>query len=159
MRTSSLSVTRACARPRHAGPSRLAVTLVMVAAVTAACSSVGGADVATQTVEIRMQTPRDGSDAASVEVGGLTAEDLDTLRAAGLTDEQWADLLRVTVTSQATDGGAAMPPVLGSYAIGDDGVLRFSPMFPFDPVVGIRRDSTRPGSPGRRPPGVSRSWP
>ena len=103
--------------------------------VTAACSGFAGPDVVTPTVEIRMQTPGDGPDGATVVVDGLTAEDLDGLRAAGLTAVQWVELLEVTVVSQddEDDGGLQLPPVLGSYAVEDEGVLRFSPMFPFDP--------------------------
>ena len=90
----------------------------------------------------------DGSDAASIAVGGLTAEDLNALRAAALGNDQWAELLRVTVADQdraGDDGDLEMPPVLGSYAIGDDGLLRFSPMFPFDPgrPYSVRFDPSR----------------
>ena len=154
MRTLSSGVTRVCACPRHTGPHVLpfllrplsALTTLLV--VTTACSGFAGRDAAAPTVEIRMHTPGDGPDGASVEVGGLTAEELDALRA-GLTDEQWAELLQVTVVHEDDDGGFGMPPVLGSYAIVDDGVLRFSPMFPFDPgrPYSVRFDPTR--LPGR----------
>ena len=156
MRTSSSGVIRACARPCHAGPCTLpfligplpALTVALLM-VTAACSGFAGRDAAAPTVEIRMQTQGDGPGGASVEVGGLTAEDLDALRAARLTDSQWAELLQVTVVHEDDNGGLEMPPVLGSYAIGDDGVLRFSPMFPFDPgrPYSARFDPTR--LPGR----------
>jgi len=123
--------------------------------VTAACSGVGGPDTTAPTVEIRIETPGDGPDGASIAVGGLRAEDLAALRAAGLSDDEWAELLRVTVvredadTPDNDDDGLAMPPVLGSYAIGD-GVLRFSPMFPFDPgrPYSVRFDPNR--LPGRQ---------
>jgi len=129
--------------------------LVLVAAllvVTAACS--GGADTAAPTVEIRIETG-DGPDGASIAVGGLAAEDLNALRAATLRDDEWAELLRVTVADQdreANDDGLEMPSVLGSYAIGDDGLLRFSPMFPFDPgrPYSVRFDPSR--LPGREAP-------
>ena len=88
------------------------------------------------TVEIRIQTPADGPGGASIEVGGLAIEDLDALRAGELTDDAWAELLRVTVAGQDredTDDELQMPPVLGSYTVEDDGLLRFRPMFPFDP--------------------------
>jgi hypothetical protein len=100
-------------------------------------------------VQIRMQTTGDGREGAGVEVGGLSAEDLDALRAAGLTAEQWAALLKVTVVREDAAGGFEIPAVLGSYAIGDDGVLRFTPMFPFDPgrPYSVRFDPTR--LPGR----------
>ena len=121
-------------RPRTV-PSLLellpALTVALLV-VVAACAGFGGPSAA-PTVEIRMQTPGDGAEPASVEVGGLKVEDLDALRAAGLTNDQWVDLLQLTVVSEDDDGGLEMPSVLGSYAIGDDGVLRFRPIFPFDP--------------------------
>ena len=156
MRTSSCGVTRARTRPRHTRqctlsflPRPLPALTVALLGVAAGCSGFGGPNAAAPTVELRMQTPGDGPGSASVEVGGLKAEDLDALRAAGLTNDQWADLLQVTVVHEDDDGGLKMPPVLGSYAIGDDGVLRFSPMFPFDPgrPYSARFDPTR--LPGR----------
>ena len=125
---------------------------IAVLVVTAGCSGVDGPDAAAPPVEILIRTPGDGPDGASIEVGGLTAEDLDALRTGELSDDAWAELLRVTVADQDhgdDDGGLEMPPVLGSYAVGDDGLLRFSPMFPFDPgrPYSVRFDPTR--LPGR----------
>ena len=153
MLTPPSGVTRACTRPRHSGlrtvllplgplPALLAALLV----VTAACSGVGGPDTTAPILEIRMQ---DSSEGASIEVGGLTAEDLNALRTAELGDDEWVELLRVTVAREDDDGGLEMPPVLGSHTIGDDGVLRFNPMFPFDPgrPYSVRFDSTH--LPGR----------
>ena len=162
MRPSSSGVTRACTRPRHTGPRTLPFPLGPLPAllsallvVTAACSGLGGPDTGAPAVEIRIQTPADGPDGASIEVAGLTAEDLAALRAGGLSDDEWAELLRVTVVPEDRDDredqadGLEMPPVLGSYAIGDDGVLRFNPMFPFDPgrPYSVRFDPTH--LPGR----------
>ena len=101
-----------------------------------------------------MQALGDSPEGASIEVGGLTAEDLNALRAAGLGDDEWVELLRVTVAREDDDSGLEMPPVLGSHAIGDDGVLRFNPMFPFDPgrPYSVRFDPTR--LPGREAAGI-----
>ncbi|MDP6580256.1 MAG: hypothetical protein QF681_06340, partial [Vicinamibacterales bacterium] len=142
MRPSLSGVTRAPACPRHTEPRTppalirplpaLAVTLLMA---TAGCSGSGGPGTAAPTVQIRLATAGAGANGANVEVGGLTAEDLDWLRAAELTNQEWADLLRVTVVQNEDvdeDTLLATPPVLGSYAIGDNDLLRFSPMFPFD---------------------------
>jgi hypothetical protein len=117
--------------------------LTALLVVTAACS--GGPDTTAQSVEIRMHTAGDGPAGATIEVGGLTAEDLNALRAAGLSAGEWAELLRVTVARDDVDSGLEMPAVLGSHAIGDDGLLRFSPMFPFDPgrPYSVRFDPTR----------------
>ena len=83
MRPSSSGVTRACTRPRHTGPRTLPFPLGPLPAllsallvVTAACSGLGGPDTGAPAVEIRIQTPADGPDGASIEVAGLTAEDL-----------------------------------------------------------------------------------
>ena len=161
MRPSSSGVTWACARPRHSGPRTppfsigpLPALLSALLVVTAACSGFGGPDTTAPAVEIRMQALGDGPEGASIEVGGLTTEDLAALRAAGLSDDEWVELLRVTVVPEdrndREDGdGREMPPVLGSHAIGNDGVLRFNPMFPFDPgrPYSVRFDPTR--LPGR----------
>ena len=153
MQPPSSGVTRASLRPRRTGPRTpyflLAATVLVV---TAGCSGAGGPDTAAPPVEIRIQTPGDDSEKASIAVGGLMAEDLTALRTGELTDDEWAELLRVTVVAQDqgdNDGGLETPPVLGSYAVGDDGLLRFSPMFPFDPgrPYSVRFDPTR--LPGR----------
>ena len=153
MHRSSSGVTRASTRPRHTGPRTfpllrgpLPALLAALLVVTAACSGFGGPDTTAPTLEIRMQ---DSPEGASIEVGGLTAEDLNALRAAGLGDDEWVELLRVTVAREDDDGGLELPPVLGSYTIDDDRVLRFNPMFPFDPgrPYAVRFDPTR--LPGR----------
>ena len=155
MRTTTSGVTQAYGRRRHTGTRRpfllrpLPVLTVSLLALTAACSVDSDPDVAMPTVTIRMQPPGDGPDRVSVAVEGLTIEDLDALRTAGLTDDQWAELLEVTVVQEGDGGGLEMPAVLGSHAVGTDGVLRFTPMFPFDPgrPYAARFDPTR--LPGR----------
>ena len=97
----------------------------------AGCSGAGGPDAAAPAVEIRM-APADSSGAASIEVAGLRPGDVDALLAASLTDDEWAQLFRVTVVREDEDDGLTVPAVLGSYDIGDDGLLQFTPMFPFD---------------------------
>ena len=152
MRTSTSGVTRAYRRRCHTGtpirPFRLALAVSLLV-LTAACSGGGGPDAASPTVTIRMQTPADGADAVSVEVDGLTGADLDALRTARLTDDQWTELFHVTVVREDDRGGFEMPAVLGSYVVGGDGVLRFTPMFPFDPgrPYAVRFDPTQ--LPGR----------
>ena len=135
MQTPSSGVTRACTRPRHTGPRTLAVLIGLVLALTAAGSGCGRPDSAAPMVDIWIQSQDDEPEGSGIEVGGLTTEVLAALRVAELSDDDWADLFRVTVVRDDDDGadGLEMPPVLGSYAISDDGVLRFSPMFPFDP--------------------------
>ncbi len=68
----------------------------------------------------------------SISVTGLPETQVDTLRSTGLTEQQWADLLRVTVVMEDGAVDADLPPILGSHTVGDDGSVRFTPMFPFD---------------------------
>ncbi len=73
---------------------------------------------------------------ASIAVAGLMGGDLDALLAAGVSDAEWAELFRVTVVREdreKDDDSIDIPPVTGSYHVGGDGLLRFTPMFPFDP--------------------------
>jgi hypothetical protein len=103
--------------------------------MAAGCSGSGGPGTTAPTVEIRLAAPGAGANGATVEVGGLTADDLDSLRAAELTTQEWAELLRVTVVQNEDEDEESLlatPAVLGSYAVGDNDLLRFTPMFPFD---------------------------
>jgi len=70
--------------------------------------------------------------AASIYVTGLPSTQVAALRATGLTEAQWANLLRVTVVMEDGAGDTDLPPVLGSHAVGEDDSLRFTPLFPFD---------------------------
>jgi len=125
-------------------PSLIVATLVLAAG----CSGSDGPNGDTPAVDIRMETQGETPDGASITIAGLSAADLDAWRATEPTDDDWAALLRVTVASD-DDGDIVVPPVLGSYAIGRDGLLRFSPMFPFDPgrPYSVRLDPTQ--LPGR----------
>jgi hypothetical protein len=71
----------------------------------------------------------------------LSPGDLSVLSASPLTPENWTALLRITVgDADSTD----RPAVLGTYSVGD-GVLRFTPRFPFDPGqrYDVRLDPSR----------------
>jgi hypothetical protein len=94
-----------------------AVTSSLV--IAAACGRSGPSE---SNPSIQLVDP--DSDAAYVEVTGLSAEALDAIEDAQFTDEEWADRLRVSVTTDA-------PPMLGSYSVEDD-ALRFTPAFPLD---------------------------
>jgi hypothetical protein len=65
---------------------------------------------------------------AYVEVAGLNGPDVRTLRARGLTDRDWQQVLTVRVA----DAPAGTPPVEGHYVVKDASVT-FTPLFPFDP--------------------------
>jgi hypothetical protein len=73
--------------------------------------------------EIRLHQPA-GAATHVIDIAGLSSEELDRLRDAELTPEQWNAILRVAV-------GDGQPAMLGEYAVVDR-ALRFTPMFPFD---------------------------
>src|SRR5262245_53042185 len=94
--------------------------LVSVLSSTAACSRSSDASAAPA---ITLTTPGNGA-AAYVALTGLPANTLRSLQHANLTAEQWASVLKVAVSTDA-------PPMLGDYTV-IDGVVRFTPLFPFD---------------------------
>lgn len=81
---------------------------------------------------------------AVVAVFGLPQETLAFLRREALDREQWVSLLKVTV-DQA--GGETVPAVLGAYAVEGD-VVRFMPLFPFEPGRRYRVVFRAAGLPG-----------
>jgi hypothetical protein len=97
------------------------VVLVSVLSSTAACSRSSDASAAPA---ITLTTPGNGAP-AYVALTGLPVNALRSLQHANLTSEQWASVLRVAVS---TDADA----MLGDYTV-IDGVVRFTPLFPFDP--------------------------
>ena len=94
----------------------VAIGFVLVAAACSAGNSSSNPDIA-------LRNPAGAP--AYVEVIGLSSAQLRSVRAAGLTDEQWSRVFRVAVS----ESGAAM---LGAYAISGN-ALRFTPQFPLDP--------------------------
>src|SRR5262249_42867443 len=76
----------------------------------------------------RLNTP--GAGPQTIDVLGLSKEEVLQLSQSGFTEEEWATLFRVTVTGGSNS--ADQPGVLGRYAIAN-GVVRFTPQFPFDP--------------------------
>ena len=94
--------------------------LVSVLSSTAAC---GRSSDASAPPAITLTTPGNGA-RAYVALTGLPANALKSLQHANLTPEQWASVLRVAVSTDA-------PSMLGDYTV-LDGVVRFTPLFPFD---------------------------
>ena len=94
--------------------------LVSVLSSTAAC---GRSSDASALPAITLTTPGNGVP-AYVALTGLPADALKSLQHANLTPEQWASVLRVAVSTDA-------PSMLGDYTV-LDGVVRFTPLFPFD---------------------------
>ena len=81
--------------------------------------------------EPRIELALGRAGAATVDVVGLPQDTLSQLTQSRLTPEEWTALLRVEVAGES-DAAPGRPAVLGTYAI-DNGILRFTPRFPFDP--------------------------
>jgi hypothetical protein len=91
----------------------------------------------------------------TIDVGGVPAAALAQLARIDWTDAQWQALMQVSVkapsagTADDSRTAASRPPaIVGRYAVAD-GVLRFTPMFPFDDgrEYDVRFDPSRlPGS-------------
>ena len=109
---------------------RAAVALLMAAAALApACTQ--APETAARAAQIRLNVASEAS--ATVDVEGLPSEDLAYLEKATLTRDEWAAIVRVEVSSDEPGlDRDERPPVLGVTAV-SNGVLRFTPRFPFDP--------------------------
>src|SRR5579872_1366779 len=79
-------------------------------------------------LQIRLVLPASSPDAAFIEVTGLGPGEMNQLRKAAMSDEQWASLLRVTVR----DDERGVPAMVGSYSA-EGNSIRFMPRFAFDP--------------------------
>ena len=140
---------------RHAAR---AAALVAVLALAPGCSQTGGPAPESVPGEPRIRLAASPSGQRAVDVAGLPAADLEHLERAARSRDAWQAILRVHV-AQADPGAAALPPVLGDYAV-HDGALRFTPRFPFD--AGQRYEvvfdpSSLPSARGRSAPIPSRA--
>src|SRR5262245_34237472 len=93
--------------------------MALCAAVLAACGAASTPSIAFDT------TPH----APVLTVKGLSWRDASSLTSVTLTRETWQSILRVSVKS---DAGPAPLPMAGSYDI-RNGVIRFTPVVPFEP--------------------------
>ncbi len=95
----------------------------------------GGGDGATPPrfqARITLEFPQDDPGGAVIALIGLPGAALDALRDASPARDEWISVLRVTV--RQPDGVSNdIPAVLGDYEVGDDEIVRFRPMVPFDP--------------------------
>ena len=109
---------------------RAAVAMLMAAAAFApACAQ--APETAGRDAQIRLTVTSEGS--RTVDVEGLPSEDRAFLARATRSPDEWAAILRVEVASDEPSlDEDERPPVLGVTAV-SDGVLRFTPRFPFDP--------------------------
>jgi hypothetical protein len=118
----------------------VAVTAILVSFCASACHSSPPAAARSDALP-RIELKRISADSTSVDVVGLSPGDLSALSASRLTFDDWTALLRITISG--TDD-ADRPAVLGTYTVGD-GVLRFTPRYPFDPGqrYDVRLDPSR----------------
>lgn len=100
----------------------LSVAAVVCAAATCSRSAAGASP------HITLVTPSGGP--SVVEVSGLSRAELRALRSGNVTADAWPRVL--TVVARQNDGSRAPAPVTGAHAVVGD-ILRFTPMFPFDP--------------------------
>jgi hypothetical protein len=80
--------------------------------------------------QIRLVVPGEDPAKAFIEITGLSTPALDSVRAAALSPDAWSRLVRVTVKGAAQED--AGPPIAGRYRV-EEGSIRFTPSFPFDP--------------------------
>ena len=108
----------------------VAVTLAVATSFLSGCDRLQDSQ-AIGDVEIRLDVPDDPA-GATVTLSGLPPAVAGALRNASLERDDWTSLLRVTV-HQPNGDTVNTPPVLGAYEVGENDVVRFRPMFPFDP--------------------------
>ncbi len=116
-----------------------------LAAVAAAILLGAGSPRAAERPEIRLGEPA----AATVDVAGLSAAQLDVLGKLGPKADGWQALFAVHVVPAG--GKPRGPAVIGAYRV-DGGVLRFEPRYPF--VPGVRYEAVF--DPARSP--VTSAW-
>ena len=100
----------------------------------AACAGDGAPDASQPSLDhLQIRLSRaDDPGLVSVEVTGLPASAVAALGAAEWDRRAWSDLLRVTVAFDEGQASDEMSAVIGEYSV-DETVVRFTPMFPFDP--------------------------
>ena len=122
--------------PRAATRDVATLVFVGVASLIAGCAKAPVVDMSGVAITLAAGSEDAAGDAdtvaASVHVTGLPPTQVAALRSTGLTEAQWANLLRVTVVMEDGAADADLPPVLGAHTVGEDDSLRFTPLFPFD---------------------------
>lgn len=108
-----------------------AVVIITALVFVSGCNRVGGSPQTSSNAEPQIKLNLAGAGFGTVEVVGLSADDLAQLKPRTLTHGEWAALLRVAVAGD-TDASADGPSVLGTYTVSDT-AIRFIPQFPFDP--------------------------
>lgn len=91
--------------------------------------------------------PARTANVVAVEISGLNAETLASLRSARWETSQWQQLLSVYAEQGDVIADLGLPPMVGRYQAGPKS-LRFEPAFPFDPGINYRavlRPAALPG--------------
>ena len=136
----------------------IGVAGMLCAAAGLACSGPSldhASSEAARFLQVRLSPRRDAALPQTIDVVGLPADALSTLREAALTPEEWAGWLRISVAGSG-ENVWDQPPVLGTYAVSHD-AIHFSPLFDFDPGRSYRVVF----DPARLPPrlnGVRGAW-
>jgi hypothetical protein len=130
---------RGTATPNQCACIALRCLLVIWALVS---SDAPGAPVLATTDPLHKYSIRWTSDPAdtnrfAVEVSGLEANALQTLRASNWDVKQWQRLLSAYVEQEDLFAEVGLPPMLGVYRV-EAGVLRFQPQFPQEPGLTYR---------------------
>ena len=107
---------------------------LFLAAIGAACSAPAAGPVS---VQIALHSGPGPAKPASIEVVGLSDEDLSSLRGRSTTAVEWSALLKIFVDEAGTGVGSGVsridpPAVVGRYAVSDSAIT-FTPLFGFDP--------------------------
>ena len=112
----------------------IGVAGMLFAGVGLACSGPSvhyASSEAAQSLQVRLSPHREAALAQTIDVVGLPADALSTLRESALTPEEWTGWLRISVAGIG-ENVWDQPPVLGTYAVSHD-AIHFSPLFDFDP--------------------------
>ncbi len=106
-------------------------TCVAVLLFASACVRSAEQSSATTGGAPRIQLNLGPSGFGTIDVIGLSADDLSRLQRDAPTFDQWTALLRIVVASD-NKPSSDRPAVLGTYSV-SEGMLHFAPRFPFDP--------------------------
>jgi hypothetical protein len=109
-------------------PAALAAALLLPCACRGPVGSQAAVDAADPTPHILLKSTPSGN---VIDVG-LPADALLQLKHFAPNSDQWASLLRVTVSGVESDDPGERPAMLGAYSLLDRAV-RFTPQFPLDP--------------------------
>ncbi len=106
-------------------------TCVAVLLFASACVRSAEQSPATAGGALRIRLHLGSSGLGTIDIVGLSTDDLSRLERDAPTPEQWTALLRIDVAN-GDNPSSDRPAVLGAYSV-SEGILHFAPRFPFDP--------------------------